>query len=174
MAQKIENFDGDNTEPVNSQNDDNVTTPTAADAAATPKRNWIKPVGIAAGSVLLLGLTFGAGAAAANFVGPHPSEFGIAHVEGMTGTDGHGEIRGDERGEHGDGGRGGHGPEGQAGLGELQGGMTADPNDLCHPGDGHTHDASGADVTLPDGTSCVVVGTTGTADVTTDSTTTTP
>ena len=36
MAQKIENFDGDNTEPVNSQNDDNVTTPTAADAAADP------------------------------------------------------------------------------------------------------------------------------------------
>lgn len=35
MAQKIENFDGDNTEPVNSQNDDNVNAPAATDATTS-------------------------------------------------------------------------------------------------------------------------------------------
>ncbi|MEY4457939.1 MAG: hypothetical protein RIS25_532 [Actinomycetota bacterium] len=185
MAKTIENFDGDNTEPVNSQNGDNVTesaatenvaaettsNTAAAETAPATKRNWIKPVGIAAGSVLLLGLTFGAGAAAAKFIGPQPVEFGSAHIEGFAGDgDSDGGFQGGARGEGGE--RGGHGPQGEGfGPAEGQAGMTVDPNDLCHPGDGHTHDAAGNDVAQADGTSCTAV-TTGTDGTTTDGTTT--
>lgn len=176
MAKKIENFGGENTEPVDSQNDDtvidsaatenvaaeNTSDTAAAETAPATKRNWIKPVGIAAGSVLLLGLTFGAGAAAAKFIGPQPVEFGSAHVEGFAG-DGDGDFGGE---------RGGHGPQGEGfGPAEGQSGMTADPNDLCHPGDGHTHDADGNDVAQADGTSCTADSTT-TEGTTTDGTTT--
>ncbi|MEY5017488.1 MAG: hypothetical protein RL431_537 [Actinomycetota bacterium] len=172
MAKKIDSFGDENAEPLNSQNDESATQSTAAEtpsgiaATSKAKRNWLMPVGIAAGSVLLLGLTFGAGASAAKFVGPQPAEFGIAHVEGFDG-DGDGGFQG----ERGEGGRGGHGPQGE-GMADAQGhtGMTADPNDLCHAGDGHTHDANGNDMAMADGSSCTAV-TTGTDGTTTDTTT---
>ena len=141
MAKKIENFDNEANEPVAAQNDANdatdanVVDDARADAVAddttaaestptesTPRaqRAWLKPVGIAAASVLALGLAFGAGAAAGKFIAPPAGAAGVGHIDGLGGH-----PEGDRDGDHDGDGRGQHGP-GQLGEQEDSGTATTD------------------------------------------------
>ena len=136
MAKKIENFDNEANEPVAAQNNANAVDDEAAEAVAddttaaestptkpTPRaqRAWLKPVGIAAASVLALGLAFGAGAAAGKFIAPPAGAAGVGHIDGLGGhPEGHPD--GDRHGDRDGDGRGQHGP-GQ--LGELEESGTA-------------------------------------------------
>ncbi|MFM2412128.1 MAG: hypothetical protein RLZZ587_461 [Actinomycetota bacterium] len=124
-----------------------VDSAKAAKGARSSASTQRKPLTIAAivgGGVLALGAAFGIGLAAGHASPGFPG--GAEFAAGAMHVGGHGDRDGGRDSDHRDGPKGPRGPESGARGGMGQPGEA----DFCHPGDGHTHDASGNDVAPSD------------------------
>lgn len=124
-----------------------VDSTKAAKDARSSASTTRKPLTIAAivgGGVLALGAAFGIGLAAGHAAPGFPG--GAEFASGALHVGGHADRDGGRDGDHRGGPKGQHGP-GNGARGEM--GQSGEA-DFCHPGDGHTHDASGNDVAPSD------------------------